>query len=721
MTEDKNNQVPETPETENGEPKKKGFKVWWQNHKPTKRRLIQLYAALLFNVNFKGFFTGRIYTGDVKGLCVPGMNCYSCPGASGACPLGSLQNALAHSGPKTETPNAIFYVIGIIILYGLLLGRMICGFLCPVGLGQELLYKIKTPKLKKSRVTRILSYFKYVLLAVLVIGVPLVFMLAPSSAVVPGFCKYVCPAGTFGGAIGLLLNPVNADLYAMLGPLFTWKFVVLCVTMASCVFIFRFFCRFMCPLGGLYGFFNKIALLGVKLDKNKCTDCGLCVSHCKMDIKHVGDHECINCGECIRVCPAKAISWKGSKLFVHKNAVETIDTPAPEEKPLGNVLASGSAGMQVTAVNAPAAAPSAKEKREEARELGKAQEASAKKKRGKSFWLQVCAWTLALIVFAGAFVYYNFIDGNGEQPYIPVGTEHLFTVQMSTDSSGTRATGKAVFTFVTDDTTPDEDGGYPVVEYYSGDGTKASPYVLRDGEVFGTYVVETTEENQVVWFSYTTELEATVYINMVLRWEGERTSRFDFTLYGYNDMGELAALIEYEKVTAESISLQNDGVLRGYTVGTLCYNFSVDIIGGNGEKFTLTEHRGKIVIVNFWYTTCGPCVAELPEFQQIYEKYSDALDIVAIHRARESEAEIQSFIDTNKDVLDDSRTWKDWGLIFAHDNGDFNTSETYTMLGGKEAYPMTLIIDANGFVAFHRQGPVTYEMIELTLQSLLNK
>ena len=715
MTEDKNNQVPETPETENGEPKKKGFKVWWQNHKPTKRRLIQLYAALLFNVNFKGFFTGRIYTGDVKGICVPGMNCYSCPGASGACPLGSLQNALAHSGPKTETPNAIFYVIGIIILYGLLLGRTICGFLCPVGLGQELLYKIKTPKLKKSRVTRILSYFKYVLLAVLVIGVPLVFMLAPSSAVVPGFCKYVCPAGTFGGAIGLLLNPANADLYAMLGPLFTWKFVVLVVTMAACVFIFRFFCRFMCPLGGLYGFFNKIALLGVKLDKNKCTDCGLCVSHCKMDIKHVGDHECINCGECIRVCPAKAIRWKGSKLFLHKNAVEAIDTPAPEEKPLGNVLSSGSAGMTVTAVNAPAAAPSAKEKREEARELGEAQEAAApaKKKRGKSFWLQVCAWTLALIVFAGAFVYYNFIDGSGEQPYIPVGTEHLFTVQMSSGAPGT-----AVFTFVTEDTTPDEDGGYPVVEYYSGDGTKASPYVLRDGQVFGTYVVETTEENQVVWFSYTTELEAIVYITMVTRWEEEKTSRFDFTLYGYNDLGALDALIQYEKVTKESIELTNSGIIRGYTEGCLCYDFSLDIIGGNGEKFTLSEHRGKIVVVNFWYTTCGPCVAELPEFQQIHEKYAEFVDIVAIHRAQETEAEIQNFINSQVDVKNPSRTWKDWTLTFARDIG---RSDTNSMLGGKDAYPMTLIIDENGFVAVHRQGSVTYEVLELTIESLLNK
>ena len=68
---------------------------WFADHRPTKRRIIQLYAALLFNANLKGFGNGRIYQGKLKGICAPGINCYSCPGASGACPLGSLQNARA--------------------------------------------------------------------------------------------------------------------------------------------------------------------------------------------------------------------------------------------------------------------------------------------------------------------------------------------------------------------------------------------------------------------------------------------------------------------------------------------------------------------------------------------------------------------------------------------------------------------------------------------------
>ena len=299
---------------------------------PSKRKLIQLYAALLFNANIKGFFNGKIYKGASKNICAPGLNCYSCPGAVGACPLGSLQNALGSSQHR-----APFYVIGILLLYGLLLGRFICGFLCPFGLIQELLYKIKTPKLKKNRVTRILSYLKYVILVLLVVVVPLLYTLVDKA--VPAFCKYICPAGTFEGAIGLLSNEANASELARLGPLFTWKFFLLISIAVGSVFIFRLFCRFLCPLGAIYGLFNHFSVFGIKLEKQKCTDCGLCVSKCKVDIRHVNDHECINCGECIEVCPTNAISWKGSKIFLPPNEIDVkavSEYSSEEEKALAD-------------------------------------------------------------------------------------------------------------------------------------------------------------------------------------------------------------------------------------------------------------------------------------------------------------------------------------------------------------------------------------------------
>ena len=103
-----------------------------------KRRWIQLASALIYNANLKGFGEAAIYQGKTKGVCVPGLNCYSCPGAIAACPLGTLQNAL--SSAPVRFP---FYILGFLILSGLFLGRMICGFLCPFGLIQELLYGAK--------------------------------------------------------------------------------------------------------------------------------------------------------------------------------------------------------------------------------------------------------------------------------------------------------------------------------------------------------------------------------------------------------------------------------------------------------------------------------------------------------------------------------------------------------------------------------------------------
>ena len=294
------------------------MKNWIQSHLPTQRRLIQLYAALLYNAHLKGYITGNIYTGAIKNLCVPGFNCYSCPGAVGACPLGALQNAIAASGSRTPA-----YVLGILMLYGLTFGRTICGFLCPLGLLQELAHKIPTVKIRKSFVTRILSYLKYVILAVFVVIIPAWYAL--QSYPVPAFCKYICPEGTFGGAIGLLSNPVNFDKFSMLGILFTRKFLILLVIVALCVFIYRAFCRFLCPLGAIYGLFARVCVIGVKVDAHKCTDCGRCVRECPMDIRSVGDHECIHCGNCLNTCPTKAISFKAGKITLHAPQMEIQD------------------------------------------------------------------------------------------------------------------------------------------------------------------------------------------------------------------------------------------------------------------------------------------------------------------------------------------------------------------------------------------------------------
>ena len=277
--------------------------------KPSKRRLIQLYAALLCNAHLKGFAEGQIYTGALKSVCVPGLNCYSCPGAVGACPLGSLQNAIAASADRPA-----FYVVGLLLLFGLLLGRVICGFLCPFGLIQELLHKLPTKKLKKSPLTRRLSRVKYAILLVFVLAIPAWFALR--SLPLPAFCKFICPVGTLEGAVLLLLHPANEALRALAGGLFWWKLGLLAAVLSVCVFVYRAFCRFLCPLGALYGLLSRLALLGVKVDAARCTDCGVCIRVCPTDIRAVGDSECVHCGGCISACPAKAISFRAGKIVL---------------------------------------------------------------------------------------------------------------------------------------------------------------------------------------------------------------------------------------------------------------------------------------------------------------------------------------------------------------------------------------------------------------------
>lgn len=267
-----------------------------------KRKVIQVISTFLYNPYIFNFFNGKIHKGTSKSVCVPGLNCYSCPGALGSCPLGSLQNSI--SNPMLKFP---FYILGGLLLLGLLLGRLICGFLCPFGLFQELLYKIPVKKIKKSKITYYLSYLKYIILAVFVFIIPLYFIVVHSE-VVPAFCKYICPAGTLEAGIPLLLT--NHELRDTIGSIFLLKISILIITIVVVTTIYRAFCRFICPLGAIYSLFSRITVFGVDVDMGKCTHCNKCIATCKMDVKKVGDHECIQCGECKKVCDSNAISFK---------------------------------------------------------------------------------------------------------------------------------------------------------------------------------------------------------------------------------------------------------------------------------------------------------------------------------------------------------------------------------------------------------------------------
>jgi len=198
-----------------------------------------------------------------------------------------------------------------------------------------------------------------VILAVFVIAIPLMYGLA-NNVPLPAFCKYICPAGTFEGATALLSNPNNSGMFAQLGILFTRKYVILLIIGLACIFCYRSFCRFLCPLGAIYSLFNRFCLIGVKVDKSRCNHCGACVRHCEMDIRHVNDHECISCGKCMSSCAQGAISIKCGSLTLKGPEIGKNADPEPVR---------------------------------------------AKQKRNGRI-----AWGILLAVLVGALIYFNFID-----------------------------------------------------------------------------------------------------------------------------------------------------------------------------------------------------------------------------------------------------------------------------------------------------------------------
>lgn len=267
------------------------------------RGWIQAGATLLSNIHLSNFFKGGIYQGSGKAVCVPGLNCYSCPAASGACPIGAFQ-AVAGSSKFGFS----YYITGFLILVGVLLGRFVCGFLCPFGWLQDLLHKIPGRKISTGRL-KPLTYMKYAVLIGTVILLP-ALMTNDVGMGDPYFCKYICPQGVLEGA--LPLAAANAGIRSALGALFTRKLIILMAVGILSVVFYRPFCKWVCPLGAFYGLMNKVSLLGVEVDRGKCVSCGRCAEVCKMDvdITRTPNHgECIRCGKCVTVCPVDALAY----------------------------------------------------------------------------------------------------------------------------------------------------------------------------------------------------------------------------------------------------------------------------------------------------------------------------------------------------------------------------------------------------------------------------
>ena len=217
-------------------------------------------------------------------------------------------------------------VIGLVLLT-LLMGRIYCSVICPLGVLQDI-FGCLGKKAKKNRYTysKPLSILRYVMLGVLVVALVAGFtsigaLIAPYSAFGRIATTFLAPVYQWGNNL-LASWAESADSYAFYSVDIWWKggitFVVALVTLVA-LFVLAFkngrtYCNTICPVGTVLGFLSRYSYLKPVIDTTKCNGCGLCARNCKascIDSKnHAIDYSrCVVCLDCIDKCRQGAIKY----------------------------------------------------------------------------------------------------------------------------------------------------------------------------------------------------------------------------------------------------------------------------------------------------------------------------------------------------------------------------------------------------------------------------
>lgn len=219
-------------------------------------------------------------------VCGPVFHCYSCPLALVACPIGVIANFSAlHLFP--------FAAVGMLVVFGALMGTAVCGWACPFGFMQDLAARIPTPR---WQIPAWAGYTRYLVLVGLVILVP--FLWGETSRLF--FCR-VCPAGALEGALPNTIRMAVAGNGLILPS--TVKLGVLIGVLVAMLFTVRPWCKLLCPLGAIFAVFNRASVFVLRFRSDACKTCGQCGKMCRYGVlpdTTVNNGRCIRCLECTR-------------------------------------------------------------------------------------------------------------------------------------------------------------------------------------------------------------------------------------------------------------------------------------------------------------------------------------------------------------------------------------------------------------------------------------
>ena len=159
------------------------------------------------------------------------------------------------------------------------------------------------------------------------------------------------------------------------------------------------------------------------------------------------------------------------------------------------------------------------------------------------------------------------------------------------------------------------------------------------------------------------------------------------------------------------VEVLGERLVVGSEIGNKCPTYSLDLVDGSG-KVNINDYAGKVVIINFWGTWCGPCKTELPDFDRIASEYIDGVVVLAIHSVA-GKSNAPTYISTN---------FSDSDMVFAYDTPLTGQVDMYyNLLGGKGSYPRTMILDERGVITFAQEGMMSYEQLKQRVDGLLGE